>query len=95
MIKIQDVTIPTRGVASYLNVTALNFAITPTAGISLYWQLFEETTTTNAETQEEESSSGKMLLDGNLQLPQEQYDAWGTDDSVITDWVMEQLNLTV
>jgi hypothetical protein len=30
-----------------------------------------------------------------LDLPQDIYDSWGTDDSIITDWVCEQLGLTL
>lgn len=94
MIKIQDVIVPTKGTGKYLNVTVLNFPITPTNGVALYWQLFAETTVLNPETQEEELKPGAMLLEGNLQFPQEEYDAWGTDDSVVTDWVMTELSLS-
>ena len=94
MIKVQDVIVPTKGTGKYLNVTVLNFPITPTNGVALYWQLFTETTVLNPETQEEESKPGSMLLEGNLQFPQEEYDNWGADDSVVTDWVMTELGLT-
>jgi len=94
MIKIQDVIVPTKGTGKYLNVTVLNFPITPTNGVALYWQLFAETTVLNPETQEEEARPAGVLLEGNLQFPQEEYDAWGTDDSVVTDWVMTELSLT-
>lgn len=94
MIEIQDVVVPTKGTGKYLNTTVLNFQIEPTNGVALYWQIFSQTTVLNPETQEEETRPGSMLLDGNLQYPQADYETWGTDDSVVTDWVMEQLNLT-
>jgi hypothetical protein len=35
-----------------------------------------------------------MLLEGNLSMPQESYDQWGTDDTYVTDWVLTELGLT-
>jgi hypothetical protein len=32
-----------------------------------------------------------MLIDGNLPMDQDTYDAWGTDDSVIVDWALQEL----
>jgi hypothetical protein len=32
--------------------------------------------------------------EGNMVLPQSIIDVWGTDDTVVQDYVLEQLNLT-
>jgi hypothetical protein len=40
MINIQDVTVPTKGVGKYFQITALNFVVSPTSGIQTYWQVF-------------------------------------------------------
>lgn len=94
MNKIQDVSIPTKGTGKYLEVRALTFNLTPTNGISLYWAIHEETTTTDSEGVETKSS-GAMLLEGNLPLPQKEYDQWGTDDNVIIAWSATELGLTL
>ena len=40
------------------------------------------------------SIAGKSLLSGTLDYPQSEYNSWGTDDSVVTDWVLNQLGFT-
>lgn len=80
MIQINSVVIPTKGTAKYLDVKVLSFDISPTDGIILYWSVHDE--------------NGLMLLEGNMNFPQEQYDSWGTDDSVVSDWVMTELGFT-
>jgi len=93
MIQIQDVVVPTKGTGKYLNVRVLPFDLTPTAGIQLYWAVHAETTTT--EEGEEVKAPGAVLLEGNLHFPQEQYELWGTDDSFVTTWAAQELNLTI
>lgn len=94
MIQIQDVVVPTKGTGKYLNVMAQNFNISPENGISLYWQVFAEGSRTNPETEEVETYPSSVLLEGNLHMPQETYDAWGTDDSHVTDWAITELGFT-
>lgn len=94
MIKIQDVVVPTKGTGKYLTVRALTFDLTPTSGISLYWGIYAETTSTDSEGVETKSP-GAIVLEGNLHMPQEQYDQWGTDDNFVITWAAEQLNLTI
>ena len=90
MIKIQDVVVPTKGTGKYLNVRVLTFDLTPTSGISLYWSINTEQT-----NEEGEVSPGAMVLEGNLHMPQETYDQWGTDDSFVTDWAANELGVTI
>jgi hypothetical protein len=94
MVKIESVVVPTKGTAKYLEVRVLTFNLTPTSGISLYWSIHEEVVSVDAE-EAEVKNPGAMLLEGNLHMPQEQYDLWGTDDSVVINWAAEQLNLTI
>lgn len=93
MIEINELTIPTKGTAKYLNVTANGFSISPTNGITIYWSLHSQGSRENEEGETEYYPSGN-LLEGNLQFPQEQYDLWGTDDTHVTDWVLTELGLT-
>jgi len=93
MIKIQDVTVPTKGTGKYLNVRALTFDLEPKNGISLYWAIHSETTNTDEEGVDT-LSPGSVLLEGNLSMPQETYDQWGTDDSFVTDWALSELSLS-
>lgn len=94
MNKIQDIVVPTKGTGKYLEVRALTFNLTPTSGISLYWGIYAETTSTDAEGVETKTP-GAIVLEGNLHMPQEQYDLWGTDDFFVINWAAEQLGLTI
>ena len=98
MINIQDVTVPTKGTGKYLNVTVLSFNLMPSNGISIYWSIHSENVVPDISEGAEEgatvSSPGGMLLEGNLSMPQESYDQWGTDDTYVTDWALTELGLT-
>lgn len=89
MTQIQDVVVPTKGTAKYLNVRVLPFDLEPTDGIYVYWALYDEQV-----SPEYGSSPGNNLLDGNLHMTQETYDAWGTDDTYVINWVITELGLT-
>ena len=93
MINIQDVSVPTKGTAKYLNIRVLTFDLEPENGISLYWSLHEQTTSTDQEGVDT-LVPGSILLEGNLSMPQATYDQWGTDDSHVTNWALTQLGLT-
>ena len=98
MIKIQDVTVPTKGTGKYLNVRVLTFDLEPTNGITLYWAIHDETELPDETEEAEEgatvTSPGKVLLEGNLTMDQATYDQWCVDDSYVTDWALTELNLT-
>jgi hypothetical protein len=94
MNKIEDLVVPTKGTGKYLEVRALTFNLTPTSGITLYWAIYTEQTYTNAE-EVEVSGPGSIVLEGNLHMPQEQYELWGTDDTFVIEWVAAQLYLTL
>jgi hypothetical protein len=83
MIQIKDVVIPAKGTGRFLEVKALNFPISPTNGIQLFWAIYKQDA--------QDSDTNNMVLSGNLHYPQDQYLDWGTDDSVVTAWVCEQL----
>ena len=94
MNKIQDIVVPTKGTGKYLEVRALTFNLTPTNGISLYWAIYTEQTSVNSE-EVEVSGPGTIVLEGNLYMPQEKYELWGTDDTFVINWAAEQLYLTL
>jgi hypothetical protein len=94
MNKIQDIVVPTKGTGKYLEVRALTFNLTPTNGISLYWAIYTEQTNTDEEGVETKSP-GSLVLEGNLYMPQEEYDKWGLDDTFVIDWTATQLNLVL
>ena len=98
MININDVVIPTKGTAKYLNVKASSFDLSPSNGIKLTWSIHKEEIVLDPSEDAQEgdtiSIAGKSLLSGTLDFPQSEYDSWGTDDSVVTDWVMTELGFT-
>lgn len=87
--KIQAIEVPTKGTGKYLDVLVLNFAPFSTS-VSLYWSIKSE----SSSIVEEVFSAGATLLEGNLTVPAEVVSVWGTDDSVIVNYVMEELSLT-
>lgn len=94
MNKIQDIVVPTKGTGKYLEVRALTFNLTPTSGISLYWAVYSEQINTD-EAGVETKGPGSIVLEGNLHMPQEKYELWGTDDTFVIDWAATELNLTL
>jgi len=96
MININDLVVPMKGTGKYLNVRVLPFDLAPTTGITLYWAIHKEGTDTQIidEVETEVIIPGDKLLEGNLHYPQSEYDNWGTDDSVVTDWAIAELGLT-
>lgn len=76
--KIQPVEIPTKGTAVSLDVTVLSFKLNSESGSS-YYKLSSE--------------SGQTLLEGNLNIPSSVFLNWGTDDSIVLDYVLSELKL--
>ena len=89
MIKIEDVIVPTKGTAKYFNIIALNFPMNPTS-VTFYWQIFSET-----QNEEQESIPSIPVMEGNLTMNQEEYAAWGSEDSYVTTWACNKLNFTI
>jgi hypothetical protein len=89
--KIKSVNVPGKGTGEYLDLTVLSFSLFPSS-VSLYWAIKAESTSTNSEG-EEIVSVGATLTEGNLSVPEAIVSTWGTDDSVIADWAIEELGL--
>lgn len=89
--KINSVSVPGKGTGEYLDLTVLSFSLNPST-VSLYWAIKSETTSTDSEGAEV-VSVGATLTEGNLTVPAEVVSVWGTDDSVISDWAIEELGL--
>jgi hypothetical protein len=98
MININDVVVPTKGTAKYLNVKVTSFDLSPSNGVSLTWSIHKEDIvqdpSEDAEDGDTISVPGKSILSGTLNFPQTNYDTWGTDDTVVSDWVLTQLGFT-
>lgn len=89
--KITSVNVPGKGAGEYLDLTVLSFSLFPSS-VSLYWAIKAESISTNSEG-EEVVSVGATLTEGNLSVPEAIVSTWGTDDSVIADWAIEELGL--
>jgi hypothetical protein len=53
---------------------------------------YPESTMSYYELQTEE---GEVVTNGNMTIPQEVIDKWGTDDSIISDYIVEQISTTL
>ncbi len=96
MIKINEVSVgfPSKK-ANGLEVSVITFksdAITA----NTYWQLFSNVLVKviNEEGEEIEQTQSTLLLDGNYELTEAQYKAWGKDNLVVENAVLNYLGLT-
>jgi hypothetical protein len=80
MVQIQPLNIAIKGIATQMNVLVLNFATNATTAVT-YWQLFNE--------------NNESLLDGNYTMTEEQFNSWGTDNSVVNEYVAEAIGVTI
>ena len=68
------------GTATRLSVLVLNFETTAVT-CTTYYQLLTE--------------DGKQLSQGNYTLTEEQFLTWGTDNSVVNEYVAEAIGVTI
>lgn len=80
-VAIEPVVFPlNEGTATRLTVLVLNFETSATTCTTYYQLLTEE---------------GKQLRQGNYTLTEEQFATWGTDNSVVDDYVAEYLGVVI
>lgn len=80
MSNIEPVVFPIVGTATKLAVTILPFSTSA------------ETAQTYYELQTDE---GAVCINGNYTMTNDQYDAWGADNSVVDGYVAEHLGVTI
>jgi hypothetical protein len=68
------------GTATRMTVLVLNFETTAVT-CTTYWQLLTE--------------DGKQLSQGNYTLTEEQFKEWGTDNSVVNEYVAEAIGVVI
>ena len=78
MIKIQPITIPTKGTANQINIVVGSITLPCDYGVSIFYKLMNE---------------DNPLLEGALTMGESVYSQWGTDDNFVIDWVLNELNL--
>lgn len=92
--KIQDVTVPTKGIGKYFFIKLINLEL-PGVTPVFYWDVRTEKVEQGSESDEQPTKiPGDSVLEGNLTMTQEEYDLWGTDDQYVIDWALQQLNFT-
>jgi hypothetical protein len=80
-VAIQPIVYPlNEGTATRMTVLVLNFETTATT-CTTYWQLLTE--------------DGKQLSQGNYTLTEEQFLTWGTDNSVVNEYVAEAIGVVI
>ena len=68
------------GTATRMAVLVLNFATDATTATT-YWQLLTE--------------DGKQLAQGNYTMTEEEFAQWGTDNSVVNEYVANAIGVTI
>jgi hypothetical protein len=86
MAKITPITIPTKGIATNLNLVVLNFSMEDTTATFYY------TLTKDFNYGE---NSNNVLLEGNIQMTEEEFSQWGTDNNYCLLWAANKLGLTI
>jgi hypothetical protein len=80
-VAIQPIVYPlNEGTATRMTVLVLNFETTATT-CTTYWQLLTE--------------EGKVLSQNNYTLTEEQFLAWGVDNSVVNEYVAEAIGVVI
>ena len=79
---IQPITIPTKGTGDKFIIRVVSYSLGSTSA-QFYWAVMHI---------EEESSL--VILDGNINMSSPEIDSWGTDDSYVIDWALNELNFT-
>ena len=80
-IEIEPIIFPlNQGTATQMTVLVLNFDTTATT-CTTYWQLLTE--------------KGQQLTQGNYTLTEEQFEQWGTDNSVVNEYVANGIGVTI
>ena len=80
MSNIQPVVFPIVGTATKLVVTILPFQTSATTA-NTYYEL--------------QTDEGVKCLSGNYEMTEEQYDGWGTDNTIVDGYVADYLGLTI
>jgi hypothetical protein len=80
MTNIQPIVFPLIGTGTKLNVLILNFE-TSAISCNTYYQILTE--------------EGKMCVDGNYQLTEQEFDNWGRDNSYIDEIIANNLGITI
>lgn len=91
MIKIQTITVPTKGEGNLFQLKSNGFVIGSVnpQPVSCYWQVFA------SEEVEGVLTPTVCVIDGNITMPSEIYNEWGTNDGFVIDWACDQLGFTI
>ena len=96
MIKINEIPVgfPSK-MANGLEVSVITFK-SDALTANTYWQLFSNVITkvTDEEGKEIEEVKSTLLADGNYELTEAEYKAWGNNNVVVEDAVLSSLGLT-
>jgi hypothetical protein len=93
MAKIQPIEFPILGTANDMIVRILPFEMDDTTATT-YYELREVTDVTNEEG-EVTGKTTKMITNGNYQLTEEEFAAWGQDNSYVVECVANHLGITI
>lgn len=80
MSNIEPVNFPFYGEATVLNVTVLNFSTSATTA-NTYWTV--------------NTADGTQCAQGNYQMTEDQFAAWGQDNSVVDGYVAQAIGVVI
>lgn len=87
MAKIQPILIPTLGTATELILKVLPFEMDAITAQFYYALACNENMN--------EVVTYKILLDGNIDMTEAEFDAWGSDNNYCLQWAANKLGLTI
>lgn len=80
MISIKEINIPTRGIATKVELVSGPILIGTSNGFQVKATLLDD--------------DNNILIQSSVDISNSMYDQWGTEDSFIVDYVLEELGLT-
>lgn len=91
MVKIEDVIVPSKGTGKYFGIKCLNLDLNKSseATPSFYWEV--KTGVPYAIDEVQTELPGEVILNGNLNMSNEEYALWANDDAYVIDWALEKL----
>jgi hypothetical protein len=92
MIKIKDISVPTKGVGKYFLIKVISLDL-PNSTPTFYWQVQTEFIDISEAGELAAAIPGITILEGNLTMTESEYALWGTDDNYVVDWALNKLGI--
>jgi hypothetical protein len=97
MTKIQTISFGFKGEANAIEIILADYKLGSLPRVLVRFFDYQTEDVTNEETQEVTTNviKNEVMHEEFLNMTEEVYENWGTDDQVVIDWVLSELELTL